>query len=168
MRGGSAGSQVPAAHQTPRPQAGPPGPRCTGPSPARPGRWVLGGTEATAPVAWARPSAAQEPSPAVRGAGRGRYLEDALGPDSRSNGHPQLRPLRPRSVRRAGSPAPSRQSPLQKARVRISCPAPQSSSLPAPGSTFCLNKKRKASNQHLGHWGRVLEQQQPMTAQKES
>lgn len=104
LRGRSAGSQVPAAHQTPRPQAAPPGPRCTGPSPARPGRWVLGGTETTTPVAWARPSAAHEPSPAVRGAGRGRYLEDATGPDTGSNWHRQLLPPPPTEL------APSRES----------------------------------------------------------
>lgn len=114
------------------------------------------------------PTSPHLPSEAPGGVGTWRMLQaptlGAIGTGSSS-------PLRPQSLRRAGSPAPSRQSPLQKARMRISCPAPQSSSLRAPGSTFCLNNNKKrtlASNQHLGHWRRVLKQQQPMTAQKES
>lgn len=55
-----------------------PGPRPLLPAPVHraqsspPRRWVLDGTEATTPVARARPSAVHEPSPAARGAGRGR------------------------------------------------------------------------------------------------
>lgn len=41
----------------------------------------------------------------------------------------------------------ARQSPLKKARLRMSCPTPQSSSDKAPGSTFCPNRRTLASNE---------------------
>ena len=156
MRRGSADSQASAAHQMPRPEAALPGPlvrRIASSLPRPPGPWLYRGRKLQAPGA--RPSAAQDcPHLPLEALGVGGIGRTPQAPTLSPTGTGSSALCAHRACAETGvppCPAPScpvsHQSPLKKARLRISCTTPQSSFVEAQGSTFCHNKRTLASNQ---------------------